>query len=232
MLARDFLLRFCGRGGGCGGGIGGTFWLADGGDGLDVEFLVIEIARGAVHLDSLHQEDADIHVDLLVGGEPHFVVHVGLLQDHPRALLQIGEQAAGKFHVVDEEGVEAHDVEGFLVNPYYAAEFLDDFFDEAARFEFRVGLEIEDQYILAAKTFAARIDELAGAEERVNGDVLAPLRPSALACSFSSGLSFLLAAFSRSSICFKTRAFSFFWASALSGWPLIFTRVETSVPWR
>jgi hypothetical protein len=110
-------------------------------------------------------------VHLLVGREPDFVVYEGLFEHDAGTLLQIGEEAAGNFHVVDEEGVEAHDIEGFLVNPDYAAEFLDDFFHEAVRFEFGVGLEVENQDVLAAETFAPRIDELAGAEERVYGDI-------------------------------------------------------------
>ena len=110
-------------------------------------------------------------MDFFVGGEPDFVVDVGLFEDDAGALLEVGEEAAGNFHVVDKEGVEADDVEGFFVYPDDAAEFLDDFFDEGAGFEFGVGLEVEDQDVLAAEAFAARIDELAGAEESVYGDV-------------------------------------------------------------
>ena len=110
-------------------------------------------------------------MDFFICREPDFVVDVGLFEDDAGALLEIGEEAAGKFHVVDEEGVEADDIEGFFVYPDNAAEFLDDFFDQGAGFEFGVGLEVEDQDVLAAEAFAAGIDELAGAEESVYGDI-------------------------------------------------------------
>ncbi len=68
-------------------------------------------------------------MDFFVSWQPDFVVDVGLFEDDASAFLEVGEKAASKFHIVDEEGVEADDVEGFFVNPDYAAEFLDDFFD-------------------------------------------------------------------------------------------------------
>ena len=120
-------MRFCRRGGGSGVGswVGRGFRFADCRESFYVKFFVIGIAGGAVHFDSFHQQDADVNVGLFVRGQPHFVIDVGLFEDDAGALLEVGEEAAGNFHVADEEGVEAHDIEGFFVDPDDAAEFLD-----------------------------------------------------------------------------------------------------------
>ena len=49
---------------------------------------------------------------------------------------------------------------------------MDDFFDEFVRLEFGIGLEVEDENVLAAETFAARIHELAGTEKGFDADVI------------------------------------------------------------
>jgi hypothetical protein len=110
-------------------------------------------------------------VNFFVGWQPNFVVNVSLFEDDAGALLEVRQEAPGNFNVVDEESVEADDIEGFFVDPDDAAEFLNDFFYESAGFELGVGLEVEDQDVLAAEAFAAGIDELAGAKEGVDGDV-------------------------------------------------------------
>lgn len=186
---------------------------------------------GAVHFDSFHQQDADVNVDLFVCGQPDFIIDVGLFEDDAGALLEVGEEAAGNFDVADEEGVEAHDIEGFFVDPDDAAEFLDDFFDEAAGLEFRVRLEIEDQDVLAAEAFAAGIDELAGAEESVYGDVFVFFFLLFLLVLLA-GAGFLARALLEFVNLLQDTGVFLFWASVLRVWPLILTRVETSVPSR
>ena len=61
---------------------------------------------------------------------------------------------------------------GFLVDPDYAGEFLDDFFDEFVGLVVWIGLEVEDQDVLTAKALAAWIYELADAQEGLNTDVV------------------------------------------------------------
>ena len=157
---------------GDGGRVGGVFGFVDGGDTFDVEFFVVGVAGDGVDLESLHQQDADADVGFFVGGEPDFVVDIGLLENEAGSLLQIGEEAAGEAEVADEIGFEASDVVGLFVDPDDAGEFVDDFFDQFVRLEFGIGLEIENQNVLAAETFAARIDELAGAQKGFDADVI------------------------------------------------------------
>src|SRR5208282_2257160 len=103
--------------------------------------------------------------------EPNFVVEELLLENKAGAFLQVGNEAAAEFHVANEVGFEAGDIVGFFVDPNDAGELLDDFFFEFAGLEFGIGLEIKDQDVLAAKTFAAGIDELAGAKKGFDADV-------------------------------------------------------------
>jgi hypothetical protein len=102
-------------------------------------------------------------VGFLVGGEPDFVVEIGLFEDEAGAFLEIGEEAAGDVEVADEIAFEAGDFVGLLVDPDDAGEFVNDFFDHFVGLEFGIRLEIEDENVAAAEAFAARVDELRGA---------------------------------------------------------------------
>ncbi len=79
-----------------------------------------------------------------VSREPDFVVDVGLLENEARSLLKVGDHAAGEAEIADKVGFEARDVVRLFVDPNYAGQLVGKFFDEFVRFEFRVGLEIED----------------------------------------------------------------------------------------
>lgn len=50
----------------------------------------------------------------LVGGEPDFVVEIGLLEDEAGTFLEIGEEAAGDAEVADEIGFETGDLVSVL----------------------------------------------------------------------------------------------------------------------
>ena len=52
-----------------------------------------------------------------------------------------------------------------LVDPHHSSKFLHDLFHQPVRLEFGVGLEIEDQNVLAAEALAPRIHKLARAQE-------------------------------------------------------------------
>src|ERR1700738_2046717 len=64
---------------------------------------------------------------------------------------------------------------GFFINPHRSRQLLDESFTHILRFVFRITLEIENQHIVAAETFAARINELTGTEEHFNTDVFVAL---------------------------------------------------------
>ena len=110
-----------------------------------------------------------------VGGEPDFVVEVGLLEDEAGTFLEIGEEAAGNVEVADEIGFEAGDFVGLLVDPDDAGEFMDDFFDHFVGLEFGIGLEVEHQDVAAAETFAARVHKLGGTQEGFDANVIVVL---------------------------------------------------------
>ena len=149
--------------------------MVDGGEGLDVEAFVVGVADGFVDGEAFDQEDADADVDFGVGGQPDFVVEIGLLEDKAGAFLEIGEEAAGEAEITDEIGFETGHVVGLLVNPDDASEFLDDFFLEVAGFVFGVGLKIEHQDVLPVEAFVTRIDELRDAEKGFDADVFVVL---------------------------------------------------------
>jgi len=111
-------------------------------------------------------------VSLFVGRQPDFIVGVGLLKYKACSLLQVCDHATSEAKIADEVGFEPRDVVRFFVNPDYAGKFVDDFFGELVGLEFGIRLEIEDKDVLAAKTFAARIDKLSGAEKGFDADVL------------------------------------------------------------
>ena len=79
--------------------------------------------------------------------------------------MQIDEEAAGNFCVTDEVAFEANNLVRFFVNPHDSSQFLDDAFHHRVGFVFRIRFEIEDEDVLAAKTFVTGIDELADAKE-------------------------------------------------------------------
>ena len=146
--------------------------MVDGGESLDVETFVVRVARDGVDIEAFEEEDADADVGFHVGGEPDLVVEIGLLEDEAGTLLEIGEQAADKAEIADEVGLETNDFASFFVDPDDAGQFLDDFFDDIAGLVFGIGLEIEDEDVFAVETFAARVDELAGAKKGFDADVI------------------------------------------------------------
>lgn len=149
--------------------------MVDGREGLDVEAFVVGVTRHGVDVEAFHQEDADADVGFFVGGEPDFVVEIGLFENEAGAFLKIGEEAAGDAEVADEIGFETGDFVSLLVDPDDAGEFVDDFLDHFVRLEFGIGLEVEDENVLSAKALTARVDELGGAEEGFDADVIVVL---------------------------------------------------------
>ncbi len=143
----------------------GLLGFADGRDGFHVEFFVVGVARYGVDLEAFYKQDADADVRLFVRRKPDLVVYEFLLHDEAGAFLEIRKKASGEFHVADEIGFEPGYVMGLFVDPDDAGKFLDNFFNEFVRLEFRIGLEVEDQDILAAKAFAPGIYELRDVEE-------------------------------------------------------------------
>ena len=120
---------------------------------------------------------------------------------------------------------------GLFVDPDDAGEFVDDFFDHFVGLEFGIGLKVEDEYVLAAKTFAARVDELGGAEEGFDANVIVVLVfLSFFFCFFVLGVSFLASLFWISAMAFWVFSFSFFCSSSLSGLLSFLASVETSSP--
>jgi hypothetical protein len=125
-----------------------------------------------VDLDTFQQENARADVRFVVGGEPYFVVDELLLQDEAGAFLKIGKQAAAYFYVADEIGFETGDIVGLFVDPDHSGQLLDDFFFEFMRFEIGIGLEVEDQDILAAESFSAGIHELRDAQKNLDARIV------------------------------------------------------------
>src|ERR1700724_1845461 len=109
--------------GGFGRGLGGTagiFGFADGGDAIDVEFLVIGVASDFVDLDGFYKQEASANVRFFVGGKPYFIVDIGLLEDEARSFLQIGDYAAAETEIADKIGFQARNVVSLLVDPDHA----------------------------------------------------------------------------------------------------------------
>ena len=148
-----------------------AFWFVDGGESLDVEAFVVGVASGGVDVEAFHEEDADADVGFHVGGEPDFVVEIGLLEDEAGAFLEIGEESAGDAEVADKIGFEAGDFVSLLVNPDDTGKFVDNFFHHFVGLKFGIGLEVEDEDVLAAEAFAAGVDELGGAKKGFDADI-------------------------------------------------------------
>jgi hypothetical protein len=62
--------------------------------------------------------------------------------------------------IADEIRLQARHVVCLFVHPDDPGEIADQFFGHGLGLEFRIGLEIEDQHVLSAKAFPARIDKL------------------------------------------------------------------------
>src|SRR6202012_4428546 len=134
-----------------------VFRFADGADAFDVEFLGVGVAADPGDLESLHHQNAHADVRLFVSRQPDFVVDVSLLENEARSLLKIRDKAAGEPEIANEVSFQTSHVVRFFIDPDYPRKFVRDFLDEFVRFEFGVGLKVEDEDVLAAETFAPRI---------------------------------------------------------------------------
>ena len=109
---------------------------------------------------------------LEIGRQPDLVVDKGLLEDKTRSSLQIGKQAPGKLHVANKVSFQPRDIVGLFIDPNNAGELLDNSFLQFVRLELGIGLEIENQDVLTAKTLAARVNKLAGTQENFDSRIL------------------------------------------------------------
>src|SRR5260370_32080091 len=144
------------------------FGPSDRGEGLHVESFVVRIPRHHAGFDSFHQQEAHSNVRLHIRRQPHFVIHEPLFVNEAGSLLQISQQAAGNFHVAGEIRLQPRHVVRFFVHPNDSGEFLCQFFHQLVRLELGIGLEVENQHILPAKSLAARIHELACTQKNLN----------------------------------------------------------------
>ena len=138
------------------GRIARVFRFADGADAFDVEFLVVGVARDRVDLESLHHQNAHADVRLFVSRQPDFVVDVSLLENEARSLLKIRDKAAGEPEIANEVRFQTRHVVRFFIDPDYPRKFVRDFLDEFVRFEFGVGLKVEDEDVLLAMVRSLR----------------------------------------------------------------------------
>src|SRR5205085_843575 len=143
----------------------GGFGFGDRGKRLHIEFLVVGIARHEAHLEPFHEQHPRTKVSLHIGWKPHFVVDKGLLENKARTLLHTGEQAARNSRVADKISFQPRDIMGFFVHPNDTGKFRDNFFYQRVRLGLRIRLKIETQNVLATKTLAAWVHELAGAQK-------------------------------------------------------------------
>src|SRR5258708_12743292 len=67
--------------------------------------------------------------------------------------------------IADEIGFETGYIVGLFVHPDDTGQFFHQAFDQVFGFVFGIGLEVENQHVLPAKTLAARIYELRGSEK-------------------------------------------------------------------
>src|SRR2546422_5007436 len=145
-----------------------TLGLGDRGERLNVEFLVVPIPRHDAGLDPFHQQKAHANVRFHIGRQPHLVVHKCLLVNEAGSLLQVRQQAAGKFHVAGEIRLQPRHVVRFFVDPNDTGEFLSKSFHQLVRLEFGIRLKIENQHILPAESFSPRIHKLTSAQEHLD----------------------------------------------------------------
>ena len=66
----------------------------------------------------------------LIRRQPHFVIQISLLEYKTRSTLQVRQQAAANFHVVQKIRFQTRHIIRFFVDPDDPGKFLDHFFHQ------------------------------------------------------------------------------------------------------
>ncbi len=115
-------------------------------------------------------EGADLAVGLDVGGEPDFVVDVGVEDVEAGVALDVGEEAAAEFEVVEEVALGANEDLIVFVDPDGADEVADDGLEGVAGLGVGVAGVVDDDGGAAVEVDAAGVGEGAEFEDAGGGD--------------------------------------------------------------
>src|SRR5262249_38688722 len=118
-----------------------------------------------INAQAFHQHNLYRQIHFGVRWKPDFVVHVLLFQHYPSARLQSSEQPAGDFEFVIQTSFESRDLFSLLVYPHNSDQLLNATFVKILWLYSRLGLEIKNDHIAAAKALASWIDEIAQAQK-------------------------------------------------------------------
>ena len=142
-------------------------------------------------VDAVEEQDASAAVGVEGGGEPDVVGDVGGGEVEAEALMDVEEEAAADFEVVEEVALAANEDAVLFVDPGGADEVAKDLFELIVGFGVGIAGVVEDDGGAAVEVDAARVGEGAELEDAGDGEEVVAVGVGGLAFGGSLLATFL-----------------------------------------